>query len=206
MQIFLVALGILTLQTTPASVEQIQEWYEAGQYQEVVDQSEQAPDPKAEYLLAASYEKLGRAADARGVYARLVARGESDPWALVGRSASALVTDGQAPTPEAVETAFLAAQQAVAAAPQGPESAVLHYQMGLVQARRNDFAGAAVSFEQAASLDPSFAYAYYYAGLASSRIERPDRMAINFESFLELAPEAPEVPRVQSLMRSVRGR
>ena len=79
--------------------------------------------------------------------------------------------------------------------------------MGLVQAQRSDSAGAAVSFEQAASLDPTFAYAYYYAGLASSRIGRPDRMAINFERFLQLAPEAPEgSPRVQSLMRSVRGR
>lgn len=201
-----VALAVFFLQAAPASLEQIQAWYEAGQHQQVVDQGEQAAAPKAQYLVASSYEKLGRIPDARRVYERLVARGEGDPWALIGRSASALLTDGGAPMPQAMETAALAAQQAVAAAPTGPGAAVAHYQMGLVQAQRSDSAGAAVSFEQAASLDPTFAYAYYYAGLASSRIDRPDRMAINFERFLQLAPEAPEGPRVQSLMRSVRGR
>ena len=204
MRVSAIALVVFALQTGPTSVEQIQGWYESGQYQQVVDQAQQTPDPKAEYLLASSYEKLGRTADARGVYDRLATRG--GPWAFVGRSASALVADGQAPAAEAVETAFLAAQQAVAAADPGSGSALVQYQMGLVQAQRNDSAGAAVSFERAASLDPTFAYAYYYAGLASSRIERPDRMAINFERFLQLAPEAPEGPRVQSLMRSVRGR
>lgn len=201
-----IALVVFALQAAPASVEQIKIWYEAGLHQQVVDQGEQTTAPKAQYLLASSYEKLGRVPDARRVYERLVARGEGDPWALIGRSASALLADGGAPPPGTLEAAVLAAQQAVAAAATGPAAATAHYQMGLVQAQRDDYAGAAVSFEQATSLDPSFAYAYYYAGLASSRIDRPDRMAINFERFLQLAPEAPEGPRVESLMRSVRGR
>lgn len=201
-----VALAVFVLQAAPASLNQIQSWYEAGQHQQVVDQGEQTAAPKAQYLVASSYEKLGRFQDARRVYDGLVARGENDPWALVGRSASALLADGGAPPPPALEAAAVAAQQAVAAATAGPAGAAAHYQMGLVQAQRNDPAGAAASFEQAASLDPTFAYAYYYAGLASSRIDRPDRMAINFERFLQLAPDAPEGPRVQSLMRSVRGR
>ena len=38
------------------------------------------------------------------------------------------------------------------------------------------------------------------------RANRPDRMAIHFEQFLKLAPEAPERPEVLQIMRTVRGR
>jgi hypothetical protein len=33
-----------------------------------------------------------------------------------------------------------------------------------------------------------------------------DRMAVYFENFLKLAPDAPEAPAVSSIMRTVRGR
>ena len=118
--------------------------------------------------------------------------------------------------PEAVETAFVAAQQAVAVLTPDPQTglepltglaaAIDHYQMGIVQVRREDYAGAAATFGQVTTFAPAFANAYYYGGLANSRIDRPDQMTINFERFLQLAPEAPEAPRVQSSMRSVRGR
>ncbi len=88
----------------------------------------------------------------------------------------------------------------------GGAAALAHYQVGLVQAQQVDYAAAAASFEQATENDPAFAYAYYYAGLAHSRLDRTDQMAINFERFLQLAPDAPEAPRVESLMRSIRGR
>ena len=151
------------------------------------------------------------------MYQRLIAREETDPWAPIGRAASALVASG-APTPEAVETAHLAAEQAIAAltpdaalateaAPvTGPPAAFAHYQLGIAKVRLEDYAGAAEAFELATTYDPAFAYAYYYGGMAYSRVDRSDQMAINFERFLTLAPEAPEAARVQSLMRSVRGR
>ena len=199
----------LAVQGAPPSVEQIQTWFEAGQYQQVVDAAEPVDDPKAQYFLASSYEKLDRLDDAGGVYQRLIARDETDPWASIGRAASALLASG-APTPEAVETAHLAAEQAIAAteaAPvTGPPAAFAHYQLGIVKARLEDFAGAAEAFARATTHDPALAYAYYYGGMANSRIDRPDQMAINFERFLALAPDAPETARVQSLMRSVRGR
>jgi len=55
-------------------------------------------------------------------------------------------------------------------------------------------------------LDPTFAAAYYYAGLASSRVKRIDLMANNFGLFIKLAPNAPERPEVESILRTVRGR
>ena len=44
------------------------------------------------------------------------------------------------------------------------------------------------------------------AGLSYYQIDRTDRMAAAFETFLELAPEAPERGRVESVLRTLRGR
>jgi tetratricopeptide (TPR) repeat protein len=65
---------------------------------------------------------------------------------------------------------------------------------------------AAETFDRAAELNPSFAYAYYYAGMSYREVSRIDLMAIRFERFLELAPEAPERTRGQAIIRTVRGR
>ena len=51
----------------------------------------------------------------------------------------------------------------------------------------------------------SFTYAYDYAGMSYRELSRIDLMAIRFERFLELAPEAPERTRIQAMMRTVRG-
>ena len=80
------------------------------------------------------------------------------------------------------------------------------FQLGLVLAKRQDWGGAAEALDRAAELSPAFAYAHYYGGLMHYRAGRPDRMAIHFESFLKLAPEAPERPEVVQIMRTVRGR
>jgi tetratricopeptide (TPR) repeat protein len=80
------------------------------------------------------------------------------------------------------------------------------YQTGLVKARRDDWAGAADAFERAAALDPMFAYAHYYAGLAYSNVKRPDKVAMHFDHFLRIAPNAPERSAVMSIMRTIRGR
>ena len=216
MRVAAIALLLFVQPTAPPGVGQIQSWYEAGRHQEIVDQGQEVANPLGLYLLGSSYERLSRFEEARAVYQRLVARGEADPWASVGRSANALAADGAAPEQQAVEQAFRGAQQAVALLSGDPASgrpavtgrvaAIAQYQLGLVHAFRGDYSGAAEAFEAAQTHAPAFAYAYYYGGQAQSRLERPDRMAINFERFLQLAPDAPEARRVQSLMRSVRGR
>ena len=203
-------------QGEPPTADDVQTWFEAGQYQQIVDAAPRVPAPEAQYLAAMSHEKLDQTDEARGIYQQLAERGDDDPWALIGRSARALVTDSGSPLTEAVETAFADGQRAVALLtpdPQsglepltGPVATIAHYQMGIVHARRNDYAAAAAAFERVTTHAPAFAYGYYYGGQANSRIDRPDQMAINFERFLQLAPEAPEAPRVLSLMRSLRGR
>ena len=81
-----------------------------------------------------------------------------------------------------------------------------HYQLGLVLAKREEWASAATEFDKVTELSPSNAYAYYYGGLMHYRANRPDQMAIHFDRFLKLAPDAPERPEVMSIMRTVRGR
>ena len=221
MRVAAIALLTLVLQGTPPQVRQLQEWFEAGRYQRVVDTASQTPDPQAKYLVASSYDRLGQVEDARRVYSELAARGDGDPWGWIGRSARALVNPGSAaPDAGALDEARTAAMQAVgtlsapaqggAATTAGAGSALVRaygsYQLGHVLTFQREYGQAAETFDRAADLNPSFAYAYYYAGMSYREVSRIDLMAIRFERFLELAPEAPERTRVQAIMRTVRGR
>ena len=76
----------------------------------------------------------------------------------------------------------------------------------LARAAAGDYAPAARAFDAATDANPRLAYAYYHAGLAYGRINRPDLTAIRFDMFLRLAPDAPERPQLESILRTMRGR
>lgn len=175
--------------------------YDAGKYREAIDavssaSREGSTEARLLYLVAQSHERLNDAEGARRAYEQLANRGDDDPWRFVGRSALSLKQQHLA-------DALAAANDAVTRGPSVPEA---HYQLGLVHSFRDDFAKAAAAFDRATQLDPAFAYAHYYAGLSYYKIKRIDLMASHFEGFLKLAPEAPERPEVESIMRTVRGR
>jgi tetratricopeptide (TPR) repeat protein len=172
----------------------LQKLFESGQYQQVVEATAPEAPPAALYLAGQSQQKLGANEQAAELYNRLLALPEGDPWRLVGQSAQQLL-QGDA------EGALATAQQAVAAAGDLPEA---QYQLGLVQAKRQDWRAAADAFDRAAELNPGLAYAHYYGGLMHYRAKRPDQMAIHFEQFLKLAPDAPERPEVLQIMKTVR--
>ena len=166
----------------------------------------QGADPAVVYLAALSHQRLGQARDAERRFERLVARGEDDPWAKIGRSAwllNATFTEG---SPEARAALTEAEETARVAATLAPGLAQAHYQLGLVHGRQRDYASAAVAFDAAVAANPRFAYAHYYAGLSYYQVKRTDKMATAFEYFLKLAPEAPERAQVESIMRTRRGR
>ena len=71
---------------------------------------------------------------------------------------------------------------------------------------RGDRPAAADAFAKATEANPQMAYAHYRAGMNFYEAKRVDRMAQYFENFLRLAPNAPERPAVESIMRTVRGR
>ena len=193
----ILALALTTGQTA-ADVRQL---YDAGKYREVVETLDQATVEADEasrlrYLAAQSYDKLNDAEAARRTYQRLADIGEEAPWASIGRSAVQLM-DKQ------FDEALGSADQAVRLAASLPEA---HYQRGVVRMARKEYGDAVDAFTKAVQLDPAFAAAHYYAGLANYRAKRIDLMTNHFETFIKLAPSAPERPQVESILRTVRGR
>ena len=174
----------------------VRQLFEGGQYQQVIEATADAAEPEALYVAAQSRQKLGARGEARETYGQLAARPEADVWHFIGLSGQHLLDDQ-------TEPALAAAQQAADIDGRLPAA---QYQVGLVLAKRRDWPGAAEAFDRAAALDQSHAYAYYYGGLMHYQSGRPDRMAIQFEQFLKLAPDAPERPEVLQIMRTVRGR
>lgn len=174
------------------SVSDVRRLYDSGQYQQVIAAAG-VEDPRVTFLRAQSHQKLSQVNEARQVYMQLAGRPESDGWSDVGRSALALLAQDPG-------GALAAANQAVAHDGTLPEA---YYQQGLAFSSNQDFASAAVAFQKASDLDPSWAYPHYYAGLAYSKVKRIDLTAQHFQTFLRLAPQAPERPEVQSIMRTL---
>ena len=188
------ALGLLPIAASAQDPSQTRKLFEAGQYQQVVESTPPEAPPAALYIAGQSQQKLGATEQAAELYGRLAALPEGDPWRFVGQSAQQLLQSD-------ADAALASAQQAVGAAGDLPEA---HYQLGLVHAKKQDWRAAADAFSRAAELDPSLAYAHYYGGLMHYRAKRPDQMAIHFEQFLKLAPDAPERPEVLQIMRTIR--
>jgi tetratricopeptide (TPR) repeat protein len=193
-KMLLMALLLFPSTAVGQDTAQARRLFEAGQYQQAIDTATDAPE--AIYTAAQSYQRLGATAEASGAYAQLAARPEGDPWHFIGLSGSQLVADDTG-------AALTSARQATAMAGNLPDA---HFQLGLVLAKQQNFAGAAAAFDRTAELSPDYAYAHYYGGLMHYRAGRPDQMAIHFEAFLKMAPEAPERPEVLQIMRTVRGR
>lgn len=85
-----------------------------------------------------------------------------------------------------------------------PKNADVYVYRGKLEVLREDYGAATKQLEQAIAMDPRDAYAHYYAGVAYSKTGRPDKMVNEFQTFLKLAPDAPEAAKVRSLLRAVR--
>lgn len=175
------------------SVDDARKLYDAGQYQQLIDAAGGSQDPRIVYVVAQGQQKLRRPDDARRAYEQLAAKPDGDPWRSIGRSAIAVLSSNAG---GAVEEA----DQAVA---RGASLAEAHYQRGLALSLRQDMPEAAAAFQKASDLDPSWAYAHYYAGIAYSKAKRTDLTASHFQAFLRLAPQAPERGEVQSILRTL---
>jgi tetratricopeptide (TPR) repeat protein len=194
-------LGATTLALLPVAAfaqdpGSIQRMFEAGHYQQVIDAAQPGSNPSVIFTAAQSEQRLGANDQAIELYLQLSARPPGDAWHFVGLSGQQLVGGDD-------NGALASARQAVSMAGGLPEA---HYQLGLVLAKRQEWANAAAEFDRTAELNPSYAYAHYYGGLMHYRNNRPDRMANHFDQFMKLAPEAPERPEVTQILRTVRGR
>jgi tetratricopeptide (TPR) repeat protein len=188
----------LTFAAAVAQDASPQKLFESGKYQEAIDNVKARPDAPQDqiYVRALAHRKLNQNDDAKQAFGALAAAGEGSAWREIGNSGTALV-DGN------LDAAQAAAKKAVEI---DGNSAQAQFQLGLVESAKSDHAQAAAAFAKAAELDPQMAYAHYEAGMAFYRNKRVDRMAVYFENFLRVAPDAPERAAVQSIMRTVRGR
>jgi tetratricopeptide (TPR) repeat protein len=170
--------------------------FDAGKYRDAIGAiSAAAPPARLLYLQAQSHERLDEADQAARVYAQL-AEADGPVWRAIAQSMIAR-------SHKQTRDALAAASQAVS---QDARVAEAHYQLGLALVDSQDFAKAAAAFDKAAELDPQWSYARYYAGLSYYKVKRIDLLAERFEAFLKLAPNAPERPEVESIMRTIRGR
>lgn len=191
---------MLGAQDAPAQLS-VQKLFESGQYDQLLQRvaDDDAATPEAIYLAAQAALKLeppDREA-AKALHRRLEGSGdETSAWTFIARSAAAIVD-------HAADAALAAASQAVVLA---PNQMLAHYQLGMAHAEKRAWPSAVAAFEKATTLDPAFAYAHYYGGMSSYQAKRLDKMAASFERFLKLAPQAPERPAVEALMRTMRGR
>jgi tetratricopeptide (TPR) repeat protein len=174
----------------------IQALYESGEDREIVNRVKNSVPDEASgadrWFAAQSQLRLGLRNDAINDLAALT-QTSGDPAVQVaaqlaiGRLTNDEVTLGQA---RAAAGAF-------------PESLFVQYELGLSYAVRNDFASAARIFEGCIATAPTFAYAYYQSALAYQHLDRPDIMANRFDRFVRLAPNAPERPEVESVLRTI---
>jgi len=189
----------------------IQQLYEAGQYAPLLERvaAAEMPSPEDIYLAGQASRRLDPPDEvqARNWFIRLGGE-ETNYWTFIGRSAIALLGAGAVPTEPDAAPVQPDPAQAVADARQAamlaPKAFFAQYHLGLTLAETKAYAQAVVAFDSAMKLNPTFAYTYYYAGYSQYQLKRVDQMANQFERFLKLAPNAPERPAIQALMRSIR--
>ena len=192
--------ALLGLLGTPVGAqESAQKLFEKGAYADAVQRvatERQAGnnEPVSTYLAAQAQQKLDHDNEAREEYAKL-SNSDNEAWHAVGQAAIALLDNK-------LDEAASEARHAVEV---NPELGFAHFQLGLVLSRRNEFAAAAHALDRAAELMPDFAYAYYHAGVAYQRAKQFNPMAERFQTFLKLAPEAPERRTVQLALNALRG-
>jgi len=90
-------------------------------------------------------------------------------------------------------TQFGPARKALEAAREGGfDPTLVDYQLGLSYALEEKWQDAIAAFDAVAASDPKFAHLYFYRGLAWGKVDRKDKMLVDMDQFVNLAPNAPE--------------
>jgi tetratricopeptide (TPR) repeat protein len=171
----------------------VQKLVERGALNEAVQQAgSDAGNPEATYLAAFALVKMNDNDGARERYNQLQNQ-ENESWKAIGEAGARLIERD-------LDGAMEAANRAVAADEGNPYA---HYQLAIVAAQRDDWGRSLQALERSIELKPDFAYAHYYAGQAAQRVGETAKSADHYRAFLRLAPDAPERPSVQSLLRTI---
>jgi len=84
------------------------------------------------------------------------------------------------------------------------ENPEVYVYRGKLELHQGNYAAALEHLQKAIKMDPKNEYAHYYAGMAYGKVGRPDKMITEFQTFMKLVPNAPEVPKIRSLLRGIR--
>ncbi len=178
------------------SAATLQALYESGRDDEVVSRAA-APTVRSEevWFGAQSLLRIGQRVEAGEQFRRLRDTAESEAFRRAAEVALARVNQ----LPDALATAQ-------AASAEFPNDAHVQFEAGITHALLGDMGTAALAFDAAITAAPMLAYAHYQSGLAYSRLNRPDLTVSRFETFVRLAPSAPERTQVETILRAARGR
>ncbi len=86
------------------------------------------------------------------------------------------------------------------AADEGYDPLLTTYQIGLSYVVQGKWADARDKLDAVLVLEPRFAYAYFYRGLAASKLGRKDQLNNDLHTFLDLAPDAPDAGNARALL------
>ena len=173
--------------------------YNARKYAEAVRALQtvvesQSDNAEAQTYLGLAYIATGNIGEARAALQRAEELAPNSDAVKVGQARVAI--EGQQ-----FDMAEAALQRAAEINEGNPDVAL--YRGALRVAQRN-YQAAVNELNEAIARKRNNPYAYYYIGLAYNGLKRPDKVVESFETFLKLAPDAPEAERVKSLLRSVR--
>ena len=184
---------------TPAGVSpsaSFQALYESGEDREIVNRMAArgagAAAPADRWFAAQSKLRLGLRDDALSDLTALSQAQDDAAMQVAAQLAIGRLTND--------ETAL---GEARANAGAYPGNVFVQYELGLSYVVASDFQSAARAFDLCVDTAPMFAYAYYQSALAYQRLNRPDVMANRLDRFARLAPNAPERPQVDSILRTL---
>ena len=86
------------------------------------------------------------------------------------------------------------------AAENGYSADMVEYQRGLAYLMKKDFEKAVKAFDRVAEIDDRFAHLYFYRALAWNQLGKKDKMLIDMDQFVKLAPSSPEADQARAFL------
>jgi tetratricopeptide (TPR) repeat protein len=82
----------------------------------------------------------------------------------------------------------------------GFDPMLVDYQRGLAFVMKRDYQKAVDAFSAVEARDNAYAHVFFYRGLAWSQLGKKDKMLVDMDRFLKLAPNAPEASQAQAFL------
>lgn len=86
---------------------------------------------------------------------------------------------------------------------QGPDPGLAAYQIGVARWEQKNYQAALEQLNQAIAANSQLALAYFYRGLVQDKLGRKDLLVNDMNTFLRMAPNAPEAEVAKAVLRAV---